>query len=201
VLLQTPPPRSERTQPWVARGFQRRGRLVIVGCDGSPNSRHAVDVAEDRAGPTGTVLAVHVLPPAPSHLGTPYYEHAVEESHRRGSEILRQLRDERTSGARLETELVHGTPAEALARLARSRKANEIVIGSRGLGRWRSLVESSVSHKLLRLADRPVLVVPSRAVDASARGRGSRDAHDRREHRGRPPRAGFGSRRPRGAER
>lgn len=167
MLVDTTAPRSVGSRPPLTPDGDRRGRVVVVGYDGSPHARHAVDAAGERAGPRGTVLAVHVLPPAPSHLGTPYYERAVEESHRRGREILRRLRRDRTSGPRLETELIHGTPADALVGLARSRNANEIVVGSRGLGRWRALFRRSVSHEVLRVADRPVLVVPPGAAGAA----------------------------------
>jgi nucleotide-binding universal stress UspA family protein len=164
MLVDTAPHRSAHSRRPLPPDHDRRERVVVVGYDGSRHAGHAVDAAAQRAGPRGTVLAVHVLPPAPSHLGTPYYERAVEESHRRGRQILRRLRRERPSGPRVETELIHGTPAEALARLARSRNANEIVVGSRGLGRWRALFGKSVSHEVLRLADRPVLVVPPGAT-------------------------------------
>ena len=59
---------------------------------------------------------------------------------------------------------MEGEPAEALLRIARQRGAREIVVGSRGLGRFRSIL-GSVSHALLEHADRPVLIVPRGAVD------------------------------------
>lgn len=148
------------------RHAERRRPLVIVGYDGSPQAKVAVHVAAERAGPGGTVVAVHVLPPAPAHLGTPYYDRAVEAGHRRGDELMRELADASTAGTRLETTLVRGAPAETLCRLARSRDAEAIVIGSRGLGRRRSLLTKSVGQALLHLADRPVLVVPPGAVAA-----------------------------------
>jgi len=40
-------------------------------------------------------------------------------------------------------------------------------VGARGLGPVRSLL-GSVSHELLTIADRPVLVIPARAVDRIA---------------------------------
>ena len=61
---------------------------------------------------------------------------------------------------RIETELLAGPPAEAIVRVAAARDADEIVVGSRGFGAARAAL-GSVSHKLLHLADRPVVVIPA----------------------------------------
>jgi nucleotide-binding universal stress UspA family protein len=68
------------------------------------------------------------------------------------------------------TELIGGPPAHAIADVARTRDADEIVVGSRGLNRVRALL-GSVSHELLQIADRPVLVIPAAAVQSAQRGR------------------------------
>jgi nucleotide-binding universal stress UspA family protein len=68
-----------------------------------------------------------------------------------------------------ETELIGGPPAEAIANVARVRDADEIVVGARGLGRVRALL-GSVSHELLHIADRPVLVIPAAAVESVEAG-------------------------------
>src|SRR5215212_7501731 len=65
-----------------------------------------------------------------------------------------------------------GAPAEALAQLARETEAEEIVVGSRGTGRFAAAL-GSVSHALLAHADRPVVVVPQGAAD---------NPRDAREH-------------------
>ena len=86
-----------------------------------------------------------------------------------------------------ETELVEGEAASAIDAVARRVDADEIVVGARGRGRLPGLL-GSVSHQLLAIADRPVLVVPARAVKS----------RPRRQPVGAPgvaPRAGAGSRR------
>jgi nucleotide-binding universal stress UspA family protein len=62
-----------------------------------------------------------------------------------------------------ETELIGGPAAEAIIDVARARHADEIVVGARGLGRVRALL-GSVSHELLHIADRPVVVIPAAAI-------------------------------------
>jgi nucleotide-binding universal stress UspA family protein len=63
-------------------------------------------------------------------------------------------------------EAVAGKPAEVLARMARDRGAELIVVGSRGLGALRAAI-GSVTLRLLHLAPCPVMVVPERHGDAS----------------------------------
>jgi nucleotide-binding universal stress UspA family protein len=58
----------------------------------------------------------------------------------------------------IEFEVLEGPPAEVLIRVAAVRDADEIVVGSRGLGRLRGAL-GSVSQEVLREAARPVLVV------------------------------------------
>ena len=49
------------------------------------------------------------------------------------------------AGVEYETELIGGSPAQAITDVARARDADEIVIGSRGMGRLRGVL-GSVSH-------------------------------------------------------
>jgi nucleotide-binding universal stress UspA family protein len=138
--------------------------LIVVGYDGSDEARLAVSVAADRAGPGGTIVPLLAVPAAPGWLGAPYYERQVESSRRVADDMLAEIEGIETGDAAVAPELMEGEPAEALMRVARQRGAKEIVVGSRGLGRFRSIF-GSVSHALLELADRPVVIVPRGAVD------------------------------------
>jgi nucleotide-binding universal stress UspA family protein len=55
------------------------------------------------------------------------------------------------------------------------RDADEIVVGARGLGRVRALL-GSVSHELLHIADRPVVVIPAATVDPQRQKRNAEPA-------------------------
>lgn len=141
---------------------------IVVGYDGSETARQAVAYAADRAGETGKVWVVHCYGPPPDWLGAPNYQRLLEDHQARGKAILDSLLlegDDELVDVDYELELVDGKPAEALARVAEVRDADEIVIGSRGFGRLRSAL-GSVSLETLHVADRPVVVIPHHAVVA-----------------------------------
>ena len=56
--------------------------------------------------------------------------------------------------------IVERAPAPGLAELASLRDVRVIVVGTRGEGPFHAALLGSTPHKLLALADRPVLVVP-----------------------------------------
>jgi nucleotide-binding universal stress UspA family protein len=141
------------------------GAVIVVGYDGSEESRRAVEVAAERAGPDGTVIPIHVMQPASSWLGASAYEPVVARNYQAAHAVLADMmRAVDTGDASIEPELIEGDPPEAILRVAQSRNAREIVVGSRGRGRFRALL-GSTSHALVETADRPVIVVPKGAVD------------------------------------
>jgi nucleotide-binding universal stress UspA family protein len=136
-------------------------RRILVGVDGSLNSRIALEHAARRAGPRGQLIvanAVSVLPEAVNRALA-----GLNDVHR---DIARQLAEQQSAVAGIDAtaEVRDGRPAEVLAELARQSSADEIVIGTRGLGRFAAAI-GSVAHALLGLADRPVVVVPRAAAD------------------------------------
>ena len=134
-------------------------RTIVVGYDGSDEARAAFAVAIDRAQPADTIALVHATAPASNWLGTPYYERAVAQIHDAAERVLDEMRPiAEQVETNIEFSVLEGPPAEVLIRAAAVREADEIVVGSRGLGRIRGAL-GSVSQELLRGAARPVLVV------------------------------------------
>jgi nucleotide-binding universal stress UspA family protein len=140
--------------------------VIVVGYDGSATARAAVDHAARQAGSGGKLYLVHAYGPAADWLGFPNYQRVLDDHLARGEATMDALTltDEPLLGTDYETELLDSPPAVAIMRVAEARGADEIVIGSRGLGRVRSAL-GSVSQEVLRSARVPVVVIPPAAVE------------------------------------
>lgn len=173
--------RSERgsAHPEVAPAPQQpcdkdRGSVVVVGYNATPRARAAFEFAVRRAGAGGTVVAVYAVAVSRRNVGHPYYVRFLERERLEGRDILDDLSP--SEGPVVETELLDGHPAEVLARVARNRDADEIVVGSRGLGRTLAMFGNAVARQLVAMADRPVLVVPAPAPPSAVGSRARTDA-------------------------
>jgi nucleotide-binding universal stress UspA family protein len=140
---------------------------IVVGYDGSHAARAAVELAVDRTGPDGELIVVHTVKMPADYIGAPQYQVLVNRELSRAGATMDEFERDCPSVTTVsyEPDVIEGAPAEALCRVARKRHADEIVIGTRGLGRARGLL-GSVAHEVLHLAECPVLVVPDRAIRA-----------------------------------
>jgi nucleotide-binding universal stress UspA family protein len=137
---------------------------VVVGYDGSRHAREALAHAVERVRPQRALLVVYGYGQLPEEIGTLRARQVLEEQELLGREALERMRSDCSdllAGIEYETELVPEPAAQALVDAARAHGASEIVVGTRGFGDTRTWL-GSVSHQLLRIADRPVVVVPPR---------------------------------------
>ena len=142
-------------------------RTIVVGYDGSPAARAAVEHAIDRAGPAGRLVLVHAYQVPADYIGAPYYNVMLDDAAQHANDLMDSLeRDcERVLGVDHERDISTGAAAPAIVQAAEVYRADEIVIGSRGVGRVRALL-GSVAHYVLHRATCPVTVIPERMVDA-----------------------------------
>jgi nucleotide-binding universal stress UspA family protein len=136
-------------------------RTLVVGYDGSEAAQKALDYAASRIN-GGRLYVVTAVEAPPDWMGAPYRQHVVDESRTHGEQLLSDAVKRLPDGIDCSTELLERPAAEAITAVAEARDADAIVVGSRGLGRVRAVL-GSVSHDVLHLADRPVVVVPARA--------------------------------------
>ncbi len=139
---------------------------IILAVDGSDQARGAIATAIDLAAKSrGEVLVVHV--------------HDMGLVSRETTDLETQDEARLLTEAALEVVVEAGVKAHSELRAARSSDvakeilhaakgfdADSIVLGSRGLGEFAGLLLGSVAHRVIQLADCPVIVVRAAAVVA-----------------------------------
>ncbi|MCZ7569426.1 MAG: universal stress protein [Ardenticatenaceae bacterium] len=134
-------------------------KRIVVGVDESETSRAALRAAADIARHyDALVVLVYAYGPLPRYLGAELYDNAAAKAIMHGEDLLAEA-VATVEEVPAETDLLEGPAAEALLRAAEVRRADLIVIGSRGLGEISGLALGSVGHKLIQRARIPVLIV------------------------------------------
>lgn len=136
-------------------------RTIVAAIDGSAHSPKVVAYAAHLARQFGAkVYLVHAYPPIPSVLGDEQFYRLAGAEVDRSQAMLAPFADAmRRAGVDVDTEVLEGPAPRAILAVAEARKADLIVIGSRGLGAIRGLLLGSVSERVVRMASCPVLVV------------------------------------------
>jgi nucleotide-binding universal stress UspA family protein len=133
---------------------------IVVGYDGSDCSKEAVRVAIEvgKAYQEPVIIAfAYELNPVAGEIHD-YHAALKELAGKRLTEAIALA--EGVTGD-VEAVIVEQAPAPALVALADERDARVIVVGTRGESPIKGALLGSTPHKLLHLADRPVLVVPA----------------------------------------
>jgi nucleotide-binding universal stress UspA family protein len=134
---------------------------IVVGYDGSDCARAALNTAiEVAAAYEEKLIAAFGYEVNVLGGNVPEYARALREVATKRLQEAQAIVAEAAPEVELEAVIVERAPAEGLAELAKERDARVIVVGTRGEGPFRAALIGSTPHKLLQLADRPVLVVP-----------------------------------------
>jgi len=136
---------------------------VLVPVDGSDNSFRALDHAISLAESTGArVTAMHVIERPPTvYVESQKLLNDLLDNYKKESEKVldkcKQIADK--SGVKIETVMAEGDAASTIVGYANKEGFDVIIIGSRGLGRFKEMVLGSVSNKVLHHAKCPVLII------------------------------------------
>ena len=160
-------PRSAASGPEAipGRDGSAGGSRVLVGLDGSTESRQALDQVVDLLGPRCELLVlVEVVGFDATEDST---QHELEAATERLTMAAAAVSE---SGVAVRFEVLAGPPGEALRRFAEDQDMDLLVVGRRGRGLSRRLL-GSVSSDLVCHSHLPVLVVePASPATPSATG-------------------------------
>ena len=136
---------------------------IVVGVDGSPSSRTALNWAAAEAADHGADLVVlnvwehTLLPPTGSVSVSERY--VPDESQRTAEDLVKLIKEElgEDPPVVVQPRVKEGNPAKVL--IEQSEDADLLVVGTRGHGGFRGLVLGSVSQHVAGYAKCPVAVV------------------------------------------
>lgn len=138
---------------------------IVVGIENATHSEVAATRAVQLAEALGAELhAVHVKHiPAALYMSAPVPAVDFAEIEDEGAKATWELVDPmlNSTKAPVTRETLTGNPADALVEYAANVDADMIVIGSRGMSSFRSLILGSTSHRVLHLANCDVHIAKS----------------------------------------
>ena len=132
---------------------------ILIAVDGSGHSQHAVTAAIGMAKQDGSdIFVLHVFEREVGRAGTFAVETPADASEI-VSGVVGTLKQAGISASGEVQGAVAGHAAKHIVETAKSRGADVIIMGSRGLSDIAGLLLGSVTHKVIQLSHTPVLVV------------------------------------------
>jgi nucleotide-binding universal stress UspA family protein len=137
---------------------------ILIPVDGSENSFRALEQAIFLATKIqeAKITALYVIEDPPSlYIYSPKIMEKVRADYESAyTKILERSKEmANRSGINIHTVLVEGDPASKIIGYSEMEKIDIIIIGSRGMGKFKELILGSVSNKVLHHAKCSVMLV------------------------------------------
>ena len=136
---------------------------ILVPVDGSDNSYRALDAALLLSEKLGAkVAAIHVMEDIPvSYIVSEKLLREIVDAYKRENQLILSKCSEIATkkGLTIDTKLLQGNPGSTILDFCEREKYDIIVMGSRGMGKFKELVLGSVSSKVLHHSSCPVMII------------------------------------------
>lgn len=136
---------------------------VLVPVDGSDNSLRALDAALLLSEKIGAeVTAIHVMEDIPIlHIQSEKLLRELLDAYKKETQqILSKCSDIATrKGLSITTKLLQGNVGSTILDFCEREKYDVIIMGSRGMGKFKELVLGSVSNKVVHHSSCPVMII------------------------------------------
>ncbi|HXW12433.1 MAG TPA: universal stress protein [Nitrososphaeraceae archaeon] len=136
---------------------------VLVPIDGSDNSFRALDAALLLSEKLGAkVTAIHVMEDIPVlHIQSEKLLRQLLDAYKKESQkiLLKCSEISARKGLSIDTKLLQGNAGSIILDFCEKEKYDTIVMGSRGMGKFKELVLGSVSNKVIHHSSCPVMII------------------------------------------
>jgi nucleotide-binding universal stress UspA family protein len=136
-------------------------RRILLAVDGSENSIRAAQEAMKIASLTSEakieILYVAEFSKSKNEVLHSHGREELEYSRRKKLAPIVEIIESRNVA--YELKILHGYPGPTIIEYANKEKVDLVVLGSRGLNSLQEMVLGSVSHKVVKRVDCPVLIV------------------------------------------
>ena len=131
--------------------------------DGSDNSFRALDAALLLSEKLGSNISViHVMEEVPiTHIGSEKILNELLEAYKKENQdiLLKCSEIANQKGLTIKTFLLQGNPASVILDYNKKKKFDLVIMGSRGLGKFKELILGSVSSKIVHHSPCAVLLI------------------------------------------
>lgn len=135
-------------------------KKILLAADGSEHSVRAAEYARALAEKfEGQISVVYVVDGESAKADVLHHNDPFEIDMAR-KEKIRQVREQfESSDFDYELTILHGEPGPTLVEFANDHEFDCVIVGSRGLNKLQTFILGSVSHKLAKRVQCPVLIV------------------------------------------
>jgi nucleotide-binding universal stress UspA family protein len=131
---------------------------ILLAVDGSEHSKKAIELVKQLAPQLDSeVIVVHVREKVATRGGV-YSAYGEEEESSAERQVLAELEEARARVRAVEASALHGQVGHKIVETAAAVDADVIAMGTRGLGEVAGMFLGSVAHRVLHLAECPVLI-------------------------------------------
>ncbi|SDK06754.1 universal stress protein [Sediminibacillus albus] len=134
---------------------------ILLASDGSEHAIRAAEKALLLAGnnPNASIDIVYVVDGDKSKADVLHNWNSIDIDQKRKEKLTFTEQKVKRAGVDYQIKVIHGEPGPSIVKYANQNDFDVCVIGSRGLNSLQEMVLGSVSHKVAKRANCPVLIV------------------------------------------
>lgn len=135
---------------------------ILLATDGSDHSERAIEQAIKMVSPYKdqvTIDLIYSVDGEKSKNDVLKYGDSHTATLKRKEKFFETIQEIESKGIKSDIIILHGEPAEEIVEYANSHDYDCVLIGSRGRNKFQTLILGSVSHKIVKYVQCPVIVV------------------------------------------